>query len=208
MAERAHPDDPGFRSSWSVRWLAGVIPIPRRSRNPYREALFWRYRCVAKCCQGKDVLDIPCGLGWGTSLLRGCRSLCGVDISPEAINEATARYGDRATFSVGDMSKLAFPDASMDLISCLEGIEHVPPSVGATFVLEAARVLRPGGEMIMSSPHCNDGAHSGNPCHVKEYTPEELRALVAPCFEVFREEQRTVDNLTVTMFFLRRRTSA
>ncbi|MBN2596852.1 MAG: methyltransferase domain-containing protein [Marinifilaceae bacterium] len=207
MAERANPDDQGFQKKWRICWIGGFLPVPKIIPNPYREALYWRYQIVARHCKGKKVIDIPCGMGWGTSMLRGCKSLLGIDISEEAIIDAKNRYGSIAEFRVGDMSSLNLPDASVDLISCLEGIEHVAPEIGSSFVRECWRVLRPEGEVIMSSPHCNDAAHSGNPYHIKEYLPEELRRLVLPYFEILNEERRIVDNLTVTMFHLRRRLS-
>jgi 2-polyprenyl-3-methyl-5-hydroxy-6-metoxy-1,4-benzoquinol methylase len=149
---------------------------------------------------------VPCGMGWGTSQLKGCRSLLGIDISPEAIEEARTRYGGVADFRVGDMGHLELPSSTIDVVSCLEGIEHVPPAVGASFVRECGRVLRPGGLLILSSPHCNDKPHSGNPYHMKEYQPHEIRRLVKPLFEVVDETHRLVENLTVTMFLLRRST--
>jgi len=102
------------------------------------------------------------------------------------------------------MASLEFPNTSVDLISCLEGIEHVPPEIGDAFVKECWRILRPEGEVIMSSPHCNDAPHSGNPYHIKEYLPEELREMVLAYFEILSEEVRIVDNLTITIFHLRK----
>lgn len=200
MAERANPDDMGFQTKWKIHWLYGFLPIPKKQENPYREALFWRYKVVSEKCKGKDVIDIPCGMGWGTSMLKDCKSLIGIDISAEAVEDAKARYGSIADFRVGSMEKLQIDDSTIDLISCLEGFEHVDPKVGLSFINECRRILRPGGELIMSSPHCNDAVHSGNPYHIKEYLPEEVREIVSPFFEIISEESRVVDNLTVTMF--------
>lgn len=205
MAERAHPDEPGFRRQFHLCWVAGVIPFPVLKSNPYRDAFLWRYRYVQGHCRGKDVVDIPCGMGWGTAMLSGCKSLLGVDIAADAIAEAQRRYGSHCTFRKGDMARLDLPDASVDLVSCLEGIEHVPADIGESFIAECSRVLRDGGELIVSSPHCNDAPHSGNPYHFKEYQPGELRALISRRFSVLHEDMRIVDNLTVTMFHLRRK---
>ncbi len=133
----------------------------------------WRYAWDNQHCQGKDVVDIPCGMGWGTSLIRGARSLKGIDISVEAIAEARGRYGAHAEFGVGDMSHVGVGDLSCDVVSCLEGIEHVPVDVGQKFLAEAHRILRPNGLMLLSSPYCRTKAHSGNPYHIHEYTPDE-----------------------------------
>lgn len=149
MAERANPDDEGFKKKWRIRWIGGFLPIPEIITNPYREALYWRYQIVAQHCKGKNVIDIPCGMGWGTSMLSGCKSLLGIDISGEAISDAKNRYGSIAEFQIGDMSSLNIPDSSVDLISCLEGIEHVTTEIGSSFVRECWRILRPDGEVII-----------------------------------------------------------
>lgn len=205
MAERAHPDDPAFQDRVETKKIFGVIPFERKVPNPYRDALKWRYAIVNEHCKGKRVLDVPCGMGWGTSMLVGCFELQGVDISPEAIDEARNRYKSKATFNLGSMEKLDFPDRSFDLVSCLEGIEHVPQAIAKSFVREADRVLDAGGLIIVSSPHCNNGPHSGNPYHIYEYRPEEMRSLLGEVFHVEREEARIVDNLTITMFYARKR---
>lgn len=204
MAERAHPDDPGFQDRHKTVKLLNLIPVKKKEQNPYRDALFWRYGLVQDVCAGKRVLDVPCGMGWGTSLLKGCLELHGLDIAPEAIDEASRRYGNHADFQVGSMAVLPFKSQSLDLISCLEGIEHVPKDVGLAFLAEAKRVLAPDGQIIVSSPHCNDAPHSGNPYHVYEYPPNEMHQLLSSFFKVEDVVSRVVDNLTISVFYARK----
>jgi len=200
MAERAHPDLEGFRDRWKLGWRYGVIPWPFREKNPYRAEFFWRYSWVTPHCQGRDVLDVPCGMGWGTSLIEGTRSLVGMDISEESIAEARQRYGSTIDFRVGSMEKLAFDDASLDTVVCLEGIEHVPQAIGRSFLDEVRRVLRPGGFLLLSSPHCKTGKHSGNPYHIYEYPPAEIREELASRFRIEDTQSREVDNLVIHYF--------
>jgi O-antigen biosynthesis protein len=204
MAERAHPDEPGFQEAWRLRRFLGVIPYWGR-KNPYREAFMWRYAWVSRHSLGKDVVDIPCGMGWGTSLIRGARSLTGLDISAEAIVEARERYGEHADFEVGDMSHVGVGDRCCDVLSCLEGIEHVPVEVGEKFLAEAHRILRPNGLMLLSSPYCRMKAHSGNPYHIHEYRPDEIRSKVSKYFHIERVETRDVDDLTVLYLTCRKK---
>jgi len=182
MGERAHPEDPDFQDRWVwSRRCKGLIPWPRYVRSPWRRGLFERYAFCQPYAAGKQVLDIPCGVGWGTSLLTGTRRLVGIDVSEEAIEYARSHYGDKAEFMQGDMRKLNLPSESFDLVICAEGIEHVPVDVGEQFVREAARVLTSNGRIIVTSP-LPDPKRAANPYHVHEYTLEELEALLKGYF--------------------------
>jgi len=205
VSERAHPDDLSFRASWQLKWIWEIFPWVRRQRNPYREAVLWRYKWADRFCRDKRVLDVPCGMGWGTSLLKSASCAVGVDISSDAVEEARRRYGGRIRFEVGSMGALAFADGAFDVVCCLEGIEHVPPEVGRAFLQEARRVLAPGGRLLLSSPYCRTRAHSGNPYHVHEYSPEEIRRAVEAHFAVEDVVEREVDIMTILYLRARRR---
>jgi 2-polyprenyl-3-methyl-5-hydroxy-6-metoxy-1,4-benzoquinol methylase len=205
MSERVHPDDPCFHDKVRFRLRRCLIPWIEVKRNPYRAAFFWRYRWVSEHCGGKDVLDVPCGMGWGTSQIRGFRSLSGVDLSDEAIREANHRYGTWAHFQCGDMAKLDFADSSFDVVSCLEGIEHVPVEIGRRFLKESERILRRDGLLLLSSPYCRTMEHSGNPYHVHEYQPEEIEAMLCELFTIENVITRDVDIMTVLYIRCRRR---
>ena len=200
MAERAHPNLPDFRCTWVWgRRCKGLIPWPIRRLSPYQEGLIRRYGFCQEFVPGRAVLDVPCGMGWGTSLLRGAARLVGVDVSEDAIDEARRRYRRRAKFLVGSMGALPLADATFDVVLCLEGIEHVPVSVGASFVREAYRVLRPGGTMVVTSP-VPDPCRQTNPYHVYEYTPDELQVLTQPWFRT--SERRVLAFGRVEICFL------
>ncbi len=164
MAERAHPDDPSFR---------GTI---------YEERLRERYALCLPFVQQRDVLDVPCGTGWGSSLLSGYASLTGLDIDPGAIDYARTHYpGIR--FVEGAMQNLPFEDHQFDTIVCMEGLEHITLSDARRFLRDAHRVLRRGGTMIVTAPLLRDGKHSHNPYHLYEFTADELRALLTRYFD-------------------------
>lgn len=198
MAERANPDILGFGTHYVIRYWKGLIPYP--VYKPYRREFLYRYRVANGMSKDKAVLDVPCGMGWGTSMLKLASSRCGVDISEEAIADAKRRYPNVADFRVARMDALPFADASFDLVCCLEGIEHVSEAVARAFLAEAKRVLRPQGELLVSSPYRPDGKHSGNPFHLKEYQPEELRALLLEHFRLLREWDRETEGMKVTFF--------
>jgi len=170
MAERAHPEDSGFQ--------IGSI---------YRTNLFKRYNFAAKYTKDKDILDIPCGVGWGTSLLPA-KSKIGIDISPEAIDYALSRYTD-AIFKVGYMEDIYLPDNSVDVVVCLEGYEHISEITGIEFLAEAIRVLRKKGLLVLSCPIITFGRkHSGNPHHLYEPTIAEIYEILCSRFNLVKSE--------------------
>jgi len=132
-------------------------------------------------------------MGWGVSFIENPKSTTGVDISFEAVEEAKRRYGRLAIFQVGSMERLKFPNGCFDLVSCLEGIEHVSIEIGRGFVSE---VLREDGLFLISSPDCHTQENSGNPYHVHEYRPDEIMSLLESHFLIQEIEERKVDNLT------------
>ena len=147
MRERASPESPRFKFCLKSKWLPCIC------RNPYRRELIWRYKWISKYCNGLKVLDIPCGMGWGTSMVRRTGLLVGVDKDINAIGEGKRRYKDSNCFLAGDMKSLGFQKASFDILVCLEGIEHVSLEVGKSFLKETARVLKKEGLFFLSSPY-------------------------------------------------------
>jgi 2-polyprenyl-3-methyl-5-hydroxy-6-metoxy-1,4-benzoquinol methylase len=135
-----------------------------------------RYALGARLCAGKQVLDAGCGVGWGTLLLleSGAAAASGIDIAPDAVEDARGRVPG-ADIRQGDLADLPWPDASFDLVVCFEALEHVHQQ--DQVLDELVRVLRPGGILMVSSP--NPRVYpAGNPFHVHELTPEELRAAL------------------------------
>ena len=143
-----------------------------------------RYRWAAGTVAGRDVLDAGCGEGYGSRLLAklgGARRCVGIDVDGRTIDAARAAYGDldALQFEAGDVTRLRFEDESFDVVTCFETIEHVAAQVEA--VAELARVLRPGGLLLISSP--NRGEYPpGNPFHEKELTASEFEALLQGSF--------------------------
>ncbi len=137
-----------------------------------------RYWWAAQWVAGKDVLDAGCGLGYGTRLLadQGPSRLVAVDVSAEAL-ERTAGEGIETVEA--DVRDLPFEADTFDVIVCFEVIEHVESH--ERVVGELQRVLRPGGTLLISSPN-RDVYTPGNPHHVHEFLPEELREVLAGHF--------------------------
>jgi len=96
----------------------------------------------------KKVLEIGCGFGKGLNFLSRLNSgtaFTGLDIADEAIRRANARFSrpGKLTYVQGDAERLPFGDGEFDAVINVESSHHYPNLRG--FLLEVARVLRPGG---------------------------------------------------------------
>ncbi|MGR6319178.1 class I SAM-dependent methyltransferase [Micromonospora soli] len=97
------------------------------------------------------ALDAACGTGRHAAYLAGRgHVVTGVDSSPEMLDRARAKVPG-AEFLVGDLCALPVPEGAFDLVVCGLALAHVAelPAVLAEF----ARVLRPGGHLVVSDVH-------------------------------------------------------
>jgi len=144
-----------------------------------------RYLHAAMYVQGKDVLDIASGEGYGSAILSNvAKSVVGVDISSEAVAHAQNKYvAHNLQFCQGSADAIPLPDASVDMVVSFETIEHHDKH--EEMFLEFKRVLRPNGVLCISSPdHHEYSVVPGyqNEFHVKELSLEEFEALLARHF--------------------------
>lgn len=145
------------------------------------------YEHAAQLVAGMRVLDAGCGEGYGTEVLaKTASSVVGVDLELSVVERAARRYRG-AKFEAADLESLHFEPASFDAVVTLQVIEHMRSP--ADFVAETARVLKPGGLLIMATPNRLTFSPEGirNPFHTIEFSPAELRSLVARWFTVERE---------------------
>ena len=109
-----------------------------------------RYGWALPFCLDKDVLEIACGTGPGLGLLQAqARSLVAGDISDEILARARAHYGARVDIRRMDAMELPFANGSLDVVIIFEALYYVPQA--ERFAAECARVLRPGGVVLVSN---------------------------------------------------------
>jgi SAM-dependent methyltransferase len=159
---------------------------------------------VAEYLGGREpgvALDAACGTGRFAEFLAGRgHRVIGVDSSPDMLAHARRRVPD-GDFHVAELERLPLPDDSMDVIVCALALVHVPrlEPVLAEFV----RVLRPGGDLVISDIHHEHVTRgsvitargpAGEPCIVATYRHrlgDYLRPALSLGLQVRRCEEPT-----------------
>jgi SAM-dependent methyltransferase len=136
-----------------------------------------RYWWAAQFASGRRVLDAGCGIGYGSNMLAeaGAAEVHGVDIAEPVIEAAGQAAAPGVAFSAGDVAALDFGADLFDLVVCFEVIEHLEDTDAV--LDELARVLAPGGLLLISSPN-RDRYVPGNPHHRHEFLPGELKTAL------------------------------
>lgn len=199
LAERLNADFVDPLQSYYDRKAAELdeLAATYESDVPYKRFFYGRrFDAVMNALgaePGDEVLEVGCGSGYYTRALlaRGAR-VTATDLAPAYVEQAR-RIAPGASFAVEDAQRLSFPDARYDRVLMTEVVEHVPNPGGA--IAEAARVLRPGGVLALSTPSRRAPMNLayklkrhirryGVNEHLHELTPRELRNLLDAWFEV------------------------
>lgn len=148
-----------------VRTVIDVLPLP-----PPRTA---------------SILDAGCGSGRMLDDLSAFGVATGID-SAAACVEATRSRGHEVV--EGRVESLPFDEATFDLVTCLDVLEHLADDVGG--LRELGRVARPGGYLVVTVPaypslwSCHDVLNN----HYRRYRRRGLRdAARAAGLRVVRE---------------------
>lgn len=146
---------------------------------------YHRYLFARSLCAGRDVVDVASGEGYGAAQLsQVARRVVGVEFASPTVALARANFArPNLHFVRADARSLPIADASTDVVTSFETIEHFPGA--EAFVAEVRRILRPDGCFIVSTPERETYAHAGivtNPFHVREFTRREFEALLSRHF--------------------------
>jgi SAM-dependent methyltransferase len=138
------------------------------------------YRRLATRCVGRDVLEAGCGEGYGADLIADvARRVVAVDYDEAAVAHVRSRY-PRVEVMQANLVELPLPDASVDVLVNFQVIEHLWDQ--PQFADECARVLRPSGLLMMSTPNritFSPGRDTPiNPFHTRELNADELTELL------------------------------
>jgi SAM-dependent methyltransferase len=144
-------NEPMLRDAWETHaqdWITWA-------RAPGHDS-YWRFHRDAFFPllppPGRLTLDIGCGEGRvGRDLARLGHRVVGLDASPAMASAAAAHPTVGGPVVIGDAAALPFPDAVADCVVAFMSLQDVDAMEAA--VTEAARVLSPGGRLIMAITH-------------------------------------------------------
>lgn len=149
------------------------------------ETYFWRVgrreilanalrRNLGEPCGSLEILDVGCGTGENIRILGPYGRVTGLDISEDAFHFAQERGFIRLVR--GSAAALPFPDASFDLVSSLDVMEHIPDDKAA--LGEVFRVLKPGGTFLITVPAHRWlwSRHDEYFHHVRRYSRADIRS--------------------------------
>lgn len=113
------------------------------------------------------IIDLP--------RLSDTQNMLNLGINERITAQVKNRRSNIETYIFGDMTRSGLPDEAFDLVVSVEVLEHVEED--ERFVSEVARVLKPGGKFIMTTPN-GDFVQNHNPDHKRHYKKTELLNLL------------------------------
>lgn len=192
----------GFKEKYPLEALAAERDLHMdmgREQGSRSDAHMIRYHEAARYIRpGDRVLDAACGLGYGSNILLHnslASDVLGIDGSDYAIDYATHAYGEpgKIRFEKGMLPAALddLPANSVDFIASFETLEHLEHP--DEFLIACARVLTPGGRILVSVPHdwSDETGTDPNPHHFHLYDWQKLTDQIGKQFLL---EQAFVQN--------------
>lgn len=157
-----------------------------------------RYRFAGKHIIGTNILDMACGIGYGsysiaTEHIARNLSITAVDIDTEAIKLANEKYKHAGIqFLQSDIFSFE-PLKQFDTIISLETIEHLQNP--ERFLEKINTLLAPGGRLIISAPVTP--SKDANPHHLQDFSSSSFRKLCTGYFPKEIDSLRQVQSFTL-----------
>lgn len=156
-----------------------------------------RYKATFERIKNKVVIDLACGVGYGTKLIseNGAKFVIGVDVSEPAISFANNVYKnnnllflncDYRELSLELIKNLKPEIIEIDLIISLETIEHLKDP--SDFLNKLNAILKKDGELILSTPITP--SMDANPFHLHDFTSKKIKTLLHEAHFIVGKELR------------------
>lgn len=145
-----------------------------------------RYEFAHDIVRNKSVVDIACGVGYGSALLAiSAARVIGIDINQEAVAYAQQHFANsNVTFAVGDAYRLSTSVPKSDVVVSFETVEHLPDP--ERFLSEIGKVIGREGTFIISVPNGKFDRYSNNQHHLHFFSPDDFVALLSTHFSSVR----------------------
>ncbi len=181
------------------RWLPGFVPQDLH----YHHKL--RYDLACNYVEGKEVLDIACGCGFGSLLLADigkATSVLGIDIDCDSIRYGSCRFPHpNVRRDSGDALKFT-NENKFDAAVSFETIEHLPDV--PLFLQNIKRSLNPGAIFLVSTPIVlNTRTQCDNPYHMIEWSFDDFHKVITEYFsieEVYLQNISLKKNLSTLIY--------
>lgn len=115
------------------------------------------YRFAAQFVHNKNVVDVGCGSGYGSKIIKesGSVSFNGYDISKSSIRYARSHFSNYGTFNICSITDMSLvPDNYSDLTICSEVLEHIKEyNKEQRAIDELKRITKNSGLIIIGTPN-------------------------------------------------------
>ena len=141
--------------------MEGIAGTPRPTRGHgalegfiARRRMHAALRALNPALHGTEILDVGCGSHPFFLLSAPFSRKVGVDqIEPAPGIGAAASGLELSRLSLNGNVNLPFPDGTFSCVSSLAVLEHLEPAGLPSLLAEIRRVLKPGGQLILTTPH-------------------------------------------------------
>ena len=170
-----------------------------KSDNYVSQRSVLAYHRAAELVEG-DILEIGTGTGYGVEIIaRKAMRYISID---KTLPESPLQLENVEYYNM-EVPPIEFENCSFDSVVSFQVIEHIEEDID--LVREVARVLRPGGKFVVSTPNAPMSL-TRNPWHVREYNADELRNLLECHFSKV-EAYGVVGNEKVMAYYEKNRQS-
>lgn len=143
-------------------------------------------------CAGLTILDLGCGLGQPVATFAQARRLVALDSSIEALARCRAPQSRELVKILATALHLPFADAVFDVVVAAQLLPHLDHEQRTTALAQIARVVKPGGKIILTALHYNfrfprlgmakSGVSDG--VYFFRHTADELRQELQSFFQI------------------------
>lgn len=169
----------------SERLVPGTQTSVRQYLMYLRHRFAYRY-AIDNIAAESRVLEVGFGEGYGTAeLAQHAAQVVGLDVDAESVAHANSKYGTaNCAFRQYDGNRIPFEDGEFDAAVSFQVLEHIRDD--GAFVAEIARVLKPGGRLMLTTPNgrirVQPGRKPWNRFHIREYHADQLERLMLSYF--------------------------